>query len=479
MRYAKRKTILFSIMIVTCFMLIFSVSAKTISAFEPPGTASPLEYLLELDGAVSEGNDYGDVLSIDGKTIADEYVSENGESKFCAVNGYSQVIGSPSGGVIYSFRNILRANGSRANLLSHKGNSIVTTLHSEGMQTAQKQLKEYGDDVNAYITVVLRDGAVLVSAANNSCSQEAFFDPDHYKDLYVDYNASRSLKGSTFKPLTLRMLLLHNDELGVEYSLYNESFIDYNSVTVRGNNIVNWDSSISGNYNNDEGNGLYSRAISLSEALQLSANTYVLRHADKFGLEETYSQMTSLYSLDKTLHTEINELTVSKVDNERLSYFPWGQDADLSAVEMCQLFNYMVGGRYYIPFYVARVIRPDGRVIYTADPAELEDKRLDIDPANDILDSALADTFCSYLTAEQRERFYTLVESHRVLAKSGTADLADESVNRVMMLSVLSEDRSEVICTACMCIDHTFDYNIQNSDMIEKLLTVLDSMSII
>lgn len=483
MRYAKRKAVVFTILIVSCFLIIMTGAASSIVQGAETGTASPLEYLLDLDGAVSEGNAHGDILSIDGTPTAAEYTIEYSPKekviKYCALPGWSSVIGSPSGGMIYSCRNILRANGSRANLLVHKGNSIITTFHSAGMQTAEEQLAEYDDDVNAHICVVLRDGAVLVSQGNNNYPQEAFFDPDNYKDLYVDYCASRSLKGSTFKPLTIRMLLLNNDALGEEYSLYNPEFKDYNMVSVRGNTIINWDAYIPENYFTDEGNGLYSRILSLSEALQLSANTYVLRHADKFGLENTYKNLTDLYSLDKTLHTEINELTVESVSSERLAYFPWGQDADLSAVEMCQLYNYMAGGTYNMPFYVVCVKEPDGKVIYTAEPAELNKKRLDIDPKTDILDNALADCFRSYLSDDQLSRYSELVSSRRILAKSGTADLADESVNRVMMLTVLNEEQTQVICTACMCVDHTFDYDIQNSYMIEKLITVLNSMGIL
>ncbi|MCR5141882.1 MAG: hypothetical protein K6C68_05055 [Ruminococcus sp.] len=479
MRYARRKSVFFTIMIICCFMLVMLGAISSIVRAEVPGAASPLEYLLKLDGAVSEGNDYGDILSIDGVPIASGYTAESGEYKYCAVSGWSDIVGSPSGGLIYNCRNILLANGSRANLLLHKGNSITTTLHSTGMRTAQEELAEYGRDVNAYICVVLRDGAVLVSQGNNSYPQEAFFDPYNYDDLYVDYCSSRSLKGSTFKPLTLRMLLLNNEALGDEYSLYNQEFKDFNQATVRGHTIINWDSCISGNYLTDEGGGIMSRTLSLSDALQLSANTYVLRHADKFGLENTYRKMTELYSLNKVIHTEINELSVGKVSSERLAYFPWGQDADLSAVEMCQLYNYMTGGTYSMPFYVAGVTKPDGKVIYTAEPVKVREKELDIELRTDILDNALADTFCSYLTKDQLHRFAKLVNSRRVLAKSGTADLAGESVNRVMMLTVLNEDRTKVICSACMCIDHTYDYDIQNSYMIEKLVAVLNSMGIL
>lgn len=483
MRYAKRRSVIFSVIITLCFVLSFLSAAKALADKPDEIAASPLEYLLELGGTASDGNDYGGVLSIDGRPIAAEIESAEGEVKFCGIKGYTHIVGSPSGGLIYECRNILLANDHKSNRLARQGNSIVATLHSAGMRSAQEQLAEYDGGENASMCVVLRDGAVLVAAGNNVYSPEAFFSPDDddYKDLYIDYTAenSNSSKGSTFKPLTLRMLLLEDDSLDEEYSLYNKTFKDYNKVTVNGDTISNWDYDIASNYTTDEGGGVYSRELDLSQAIQLSANTYVLRHAEKLGLENTYNKMNELYCLDKTLCTEINKLSMNEVSPERLCYLPWGQEAYLSSVELCALYNYVFGGDYNIPFYCARVVRPNGEVIYNAAPKPLADKSFSIDPREDILSSALADAFKSYLTEEQQDKFSELVSSRRILAKSGTADLADEAVNRVMVLTVLNEDRTQVVCTACMCIDHTFDYGISNGYMIEKIINVLESMEII
>lgn len=479
-RYAKYRAAILCFFIILCCSISFSSAVRTVMTTPENTAASPLEYLLELDGTISEGNSYGEVLSIDGKPIAAEIESEEGESKFCGVEGYTHIVGSPSGGLIYACRNILLANDNSANRLLHQGNSIVTTIYSVGMKAATEQLEEFDDsETSAYICVVLRDGAVLVAAGNNVYSPEAFFSPDDYEDLYIDYTGWNTSKGSTFKPLTLRMLLLEDDSLDEEYSLYNRSFKDYNTVTVNGDTISNWDCEISGNYTTDEGNGVFSRELDLSQAIQFSANTYVLRHADKLGLETTYNKMNDLYFLDKTLCTEINELSMNEVSPNRLHYLPWGQDAYLSSVELCALYNYAFGGDYSIPFYCARVVRPNGEVIYNASPQPIKDKSFSIDPREDILSNALADAFKSYLTEEQQDKFSELVSSRRILAKSGTADLADEAVNRVMVLTVLNEDRTQVVCTACMCIDHTFDYNISNGYMIEKIINVLESMQII
>lgn len=104
---------------------------------------------------------------------------------------------------------------------------------------------------------------------------------------------------------------------------------------------------------------------------------------------------------------------------------------------------------------------------------------MDISVRDDILVNALSDTFESYLDNRLMAVYSDeLLYSRRILSKSGTAENEDGTENRVLMMSILSEDRSDVICTACICVNGTSS-SITNAVFIEKLFSVLESMKII
>ena len=450
MRNAKRNTL-----IITALMVAFSILAVTslskLILISPKHELTGLEYILgDMEYAV--GNDYGLIYSIDGTQIAEE-----NDGHYSAINGYSEIIGDESGGMIYELKSILLANSCDANKRNRTGNSIVATLHSTGQATAHTVLSDYGEDVEASICVVLKDGAVLVSATNASYSPQAFLDPDRYKDLYVDYNAAEAAKGSSFKPIVYRMLLGHLEELSDGMAFVGTDFEDLSEVNVYGNVIHNYDYYYSANYDTLRSDGTYSRICSLSTLLQYSSNTAPVRLTQDIGFKKSYQYINKLYGLDQLLNTDVNTLTVEPIlSEERLPYFFFGQDASVPAVRMAQLYNYCVSGDYYVPFYCASVKNPDGTTIYMANPEPKAQYSMDISVRDDILVNALSDTFESYLN-DRLIAIYPkeLLYSRRILTKSGTAENEDGTENRVLMMSILNEERSDVICTACICVNGT------------------------
>lgn len=473
MRNAKRNTL-----IITALMIAFSIlsitSLSKLVFTAPQHELTGLEYILgDMEYAV--GNNYGLIYSIDGTQIADE-----NDGHYSAINGYSEIIGDESGGIVYELRPILLANSCVANKRNRTGNSIVTTLHSTGQATAHSILSEYGEDVEASICVVLKDGAVLVSATNASYSPQAFQNPEQYKDLYVDYNAAESAKGSSFKPIVYRMLLGHLDELSNGMSFVGTDFEDLSEVNVYGNTIHNCDYYYPANYDTMRDDGTYSRFCSLTNLLQYSSNTAPVRLTQDIGFKKSYQYMNQLYALDQPLNTDVNTLTVEPILSEdRLPYFFFGQDASVPAVRMAQLYNYCISGDYYVPFYCAAVKDPDGTTIYMANPEPKDNYSMDFSVKDDILVNALSDTFESYLDNRLIAGYSDeLLYSRRILTKSGTAENEDGTENRVLMMSVLAENRSDVICTACICVNGTSS-SITNAVFIEKLFSVLESMKII
>ena len=149
----------------------------------------------------------------------------------------------------------------------------------------------------------------------------------------------------------------------------------------------------------------------------------------------------------------------------------------MSSIRLCQLYNYAFSGEFYVPFYIASVIQPDGEKIYTADPQPKEAYHMDITPEDDILASGLADCFDAYTNG----KYTALSGSGRILCKSGTAELDDEngSENRTMMMTILSEDRTQVLASCCMIVCSAPKDSVYNNVMIEKLLQVASAAGIL
>lgn len=475
MRNSKKNTTILSVATVA-LSAITVATALPLALHDRSRTFTALENIIgDTDYAV--GNNFGSVYSIDGELISEKITVDEKEI-YVAKNGYSEVLGCESGGMIYDCREILLSNDSQANRRMRQGDSIVTTLHSNGMAVAHNMLAEYDESVEASICFVLRDGAVLISAGNNSYDSSAFFENDPPKNLFVDLNASDKEKGSSWKPLVYRMLLGHLKELPDNMLFTSTDFIDWSSVSVQGDTIHNWDYYFSANYDYEAG-GLFHRSCSLAQLLEFSSNTAPVRLTQEIGFQKSLSYMNELYGLDKPLVTEINCLSSVNSSFERLPWFFFGQDAAVSPVRMCQLYNFAMSGEFYVPFYTVGIREPDGKMIYNAQPNCKSEYNIDINVEQDILNNALEDTFESYLTDRVRSEFSSeLLNSRRFLAKSGTSENSDGTENRSFVLTVLSHDRKEVIGTACICVNNT-SLSISNDVFIIKLLNVLTAIDVL
>ena len=163
------------------------------------------------------------------------------------------------------------------------------------------------------------------------------------------------------------MLLLKNNLLSEEDSLYNNEYTDVSCYqSADGTVIRNWDWLINANYDTMLENGIMTRYSSLFDALRNSSNTYFWRHALALGLEESYAYENELFAIASPIVTDIN--TLDGISKNRLNYFFWGQDFSSSPVRLCQLYNHVLSGEAYTPFYIASVRLPDNTEIYRAEP---------------------------------------------------------------------------------------------------------------
>ena len=453
MRNAKRNSLSILCASVTLSLLIL-FHAIRLMASANVADVTPLEKIIG-NSNYAIGNNFGSVYSITGEELV---IEQNG--KKVSISNFTNIIGNESGGLIYQCKPILLANDAQINRLQRQGNNIITTLHPAGQATAVQLLSEYDvENIEASITFVLRDGTVLVSAGNNSYTEGAYAEAEIPRNLYVDYSTSAKEKGSCFKPVIYRMLLKNTEYLPNNLDITGDSFEDISYVTI---------------------NGIYTRYCSLSELLQRSSNTAPLRCAKALGFKESYEQLCQMYGIDRPLITEINTISGVSLPSERLPWLFFGQDACLSPVRMCQLYNHLVSGRFYSPYYVVGITQPNGNMIYKASPTEKVEYHMDINVKQDILNNALEDTFESYLTNNLRTRYpEELLTSRRLLAKSGTAENADGTENRTIMLTLLNETRTDVVCSACISVNNAAVGEIGNEPLIDKLLQVLYAMEIL
>ena len=102
---------------------------------------------------------------------------------------------------------------------------------------------------------------------------------------------------------------------------------------------------------------------------------------------------------------------------------------------------------------------------------------MDITPEDDILAGGLADCFDAYTNG----KYTALSGSGRILCKSGTAELDNENgrENRTMMMTILSEDRTQVLASCCMIVCKAPRDSVYNNVMIEKLLQVASAAGIL
>lgn len=400
---------------------------------------SPLESFVGASkSSHSTGLKSGELYSLDGKPL-----TKKDGNKVSAINESYTILGDEnSGGALYKLQNILESGAAKANKEQRKGNDVQSTIISKGQEVAFNELAKFNGIGS--ICIVGRDGSVRVSTQRNI--------PEDKK--YIDFNASADFSmGSVMKPIVYRVLLKNNDKFDKEYSLYNDKFHDIPEFNIDGSTIHNWDSGIPSYYPFTSQDGDPYRKTNFADALNYSSNTYLLRHANALGINETNKQLLDTFPLEKKLVTEINTIKCRLPDKqERMTYFLFGQDLYISPVMLCEMYNFNFSGDWYSPFYVSAVYEPGGKMIYKANPKPSEEYTMKIDPDDDLLTDGLNSCFDYYLSKPSKEEFRALIDSGRVLCKSGTAEAPDNKYNSTMVMTVLSEDRSTVIASGCIAL---------------------------
>ena len=388
---------------------------------------------------------------------------------------------------------------------------LIERLYSLAQEEAIKQLEglagqENGDIGLGSIAVVNADGAILVNASSVSDNQLEFQNRNedyitNPKDEPIYYTTNNNAfqaaaVGSSFKPLTAR-ILEHNDELFSDnWSVFNSDFDDQSAVTIKGLYIANWEmiSNVDPTYyyTSFDGN-VYHRSSDLKLAFINSSNTYFLRHANELGLNKYQKLLNEdLHLYDKysiggfTLDGLVPYIDGKFESEDAYSVnLPYGNTAILSPVRLASAYNHALSGNFYLPFEIAQICDPSGSVVFQYQPQERKEYKLDVDVSNDIVDDGLKSTFQSYVTKNDGtydaifdEFSYDLLSSGRLLSKSGTAGVDSDHENRTMALTLLNEDKSNVICTAVISVNNCQENSISNMALIYKLLKVIDKLGV-
>lgn len=292
-------------------------------------------------------------------------------------------------------------------------------------------------------------------------------------------------------------ILEHNDELFSDnWSVFNSDFDDQSAVTIKGLYIANWEmiSNVDPTYyyTSFDGN-VYHRSSDLKLAFINSSNTYFLRHANELGLNKYQKLLNEdLHLYDKysiggfTLDGLVPYIDGKFESEDAYSVnLPYGNTAILSPVRLASAYNHALSGNFYLPFEIAQICDPSGSVVFQYQPQERKEYKLDVDVSNDIVDDGLKSTFQSYVTKNDGtydaifdEFSYDLLSSGRLLSKSGTAGVDSDHENRTMALTLLNEDKSNVICTAVISVNNCQENSISNMALIYKLLKVIDKLGV-
>lgn len=492
-------------------------------------TLTPIEQVIgTLDP--SPGNLHGKVYSMDGVSMLqciDLMTGENIIGKKCIANArlycathqyFSPVIGYDyaaekmedciSSGMLSEkeIQNILKSNALYSNRKSVEGDSIVTTIYSPAQEEAVNQLKRFGQQGDGEIAVVNEDGAILVNAASVSDEQVEF---QNDKTEYIKNNTDEptyyitnknafhaAAVGSSFKPLTARILEQNDKLLPKAWSIYRSNFDDVSEITVKEVQVKNWEmiSDVKPeNYYTDYDGSKFHRSSDLKSAFIHSSNTYFLRHANQLGLDhyqELLNDNLHLYDkysiggfeLDGLLEYEQERF---KSKDAYMVNLPYGNTAILSPVRLASAYNHALSGKFYLPFEIAQIRDPNGTILFQYQPEERKEYRLKIDVSDDIVVEGLKNTFQSYITKADgsyektfQEFSEKLLASGRLLAKSGTAGVDSGHENRTMALTILNKEQTFVICTAVMAVNNVEKNSIKNSELLYRLLKVLEKLEV-
>lgn len=504
-------------------LLSITATAYVISKQESSDALSPIEKVTDSFES-SKGNLYGNIYSLDGESMLQCLNLSTGENVdglrsdktedilYCATQPwYAPVVGynsnSESFGMLAEseIKDILQSNARYSNMRSVQGDSIITTIVSTAQEEAVTQLEEYSGEENGgnglgSIAVVNADGAILVNASSVSGNEKFQDDNTTYQGITSDEplyyicndNAySSAAIGSSFKPLTARIIEQNDDILSDEWSVYNETFDDVSEVVIDGIATSNWEINMSVDpsayYTTFDGS-VYHRDSNLAQAFINSSNTYFLRHANALGLNEykkclnNILHLYSSYNLGSCTLDGMRNFSEDRFESEEsyLMCLPYGQSAVISPVRLASAYNYALGGKFYIPFEIAQIRDPDDNILYQCQPMEREEyETIDINVEDDIVVDGLRQTFLSYMSSSNTELPSNLLSSGRLLAKSGTAVVDSTHDNRTMALTLLNRDKTEVVCTAVIAVDGAAANTISNETLIIKLLKVLDKLEVL
>ena len=438
---------------------------------------------------------------------------------------YASILGIRGiNGLLEQVKGVLTSDVLSINRELNQGDSIITTIHSKAQKEAVRQLsrfrgyyREFVDDplvlningtdiefhnnTTASMAIVSSDGAILVSAGTNTFETQDYITKlDQYnQDTTRDYPCMDDMPllahnlpldqvdfvGSSFKPVTARVIEQRNDLLSPEFSIYNKSFHDVSPFTYNDTEYHNHD-----DWDPNEAD----REISLEQAFVKSSNLYFMRHALELGINEYCDSLDKLFMLNQKVYTDVYYLKPMDFNNiDKPEMIAYGQSAALSPVHLATLYNTLLfSGDFYTPSLACEIRDPELGIIYHLNTNEHKTHKFDVEKdengSNIIVDSLKA-TLPHYL-AEKREGIDADIEgipeglltSGRVLCKSGTADRIDYHViNRTMCVSILNKEKNAVICTGVIAInnlnnEHDLKGDTNNYVLIKMLLETMSKL---
>lgn len=470
------------------------ISIKNTKSVESSVNDITTDVMLNGNGEYANGFNHGMVYSIEGKPISYDVeinIGENKQIRHAGIAEFTPLLGMEgfsSGGLINKCNITLHSSARKNNVEMREGNSIQTTFSYKAQSIASSLLKQYfPSDVcsGASLAVVLKDGSVIVAAGSNSydMSQYNFGDVDSYpKDMCIDKTAENFSIGSSAKTFTSAALIIYDDYVNEEYSLYNPEFADVSFYSHGGYRIENHDWNNPTEYTEVAEDGTMTRYIGLTSALELSSNTYFWRHALNFGLERTFKAIDRLFSVTQPIKTEINTLTVLESNPERYDFLFWGQDWISNEVSVSCLYNSIFSGERYAPFYITSVCTPDGNEVYRANPQKTDTLQFSDKQKNALTDglSQCFKSYCERIDSSVYGKYSNLIEENRILSKSGTADvIVNEITNHTRVMTLLDENY-DVICTATIGVNRATNQCVVNDNILFSIIfNTLESAGIL
>ena len=450
---------------------------------------SQIEMMLQ-DMQASPGNTYGTIYTIDGIPMT-EHVFKGKEAELdddgnktgvvfnvtdeestrsklshhvysTTDNWYASLVGlnhSSAHGLLQTVKSVLSTNSSYMNRVYAVGDSVVTTIVSDGQKEAYEQLEGLkGVCKWSNITVVNSDGAILVNVGSN-CDDIVYYNnalikyydskqdgvtppptPPDYLYTYAEFGSCNFQTedinmykytegvGSSFKTITARILQLNNNLLSEEKSVYNTEYIDNGIYTLTDKENKKTIHNVDYQQDSADGKTGYPKKSSLADAMINSSNYYFLDHVEALGWEKYQSELTERFFLNSKMRIDAYSIPAMPYSAEQINsditFFPeqiaYGQEARIAPIRLASLYSYAISGNFVPPFMIAQVLQPvkpqsnagkDYQVIYQCNPKADTRYHFDVNMKDDIVIDALRKTFASYkakAVARQTELTQTL-----------------------------------------------------------------------